>query len=39
MKKTPQSFANFLVVVLVMVLLAIVVVILISTVQARFLGL
>jgi hypothetical protein len=38
MKKTPQSFVNFVVVVVIMFLLAIGVVILISSIQARFLG-
>jgi hypothetical protein len=38
MKKTPQSFTNFILVVVVMVLLAIGVVILISTIQAHFVG-
>ena len=38
MKKTPQSIADFVVVVVVMVLLAIGLVILISTVQAHFFG-
>jgi hypothetical protein len=38
MKKTPQSFSNFVVVVVIMILIAIVLVILISTVQAHFLG-